>query len=119
VLAEIIEPRLEELMTLVHKELQRAGCLSLLTSGIVLTGGSSQLHGLPEFIENHFSAPVRIGRPLGVSGLVDLVGTPESATVVGLAFAAARSVRRNELHGQGGGVFRNITRRVNAWFSGE
>ena len=83
-LAEIIEPRVEEIFALAKKELERAGCGPLLTSGIVLTGGGSVLSGMRDLAERVFRAPVRLGVPLRLSGLVDVVASPMYATAVGL-----------------------------------
>jgi cell division protein FtsA len=84
ILAEIIEPRVEEILSLVQREVVRSGYGDLLASGIVLTGGSSLLSGIAEMGEQIFNMPVRIGYPSGISGLVDLVNSPMSATGVGL-----------------------------------
>jgi cell division protein FtsA len=83
-LAEVIEPRAEELLALAKDEIRRAGCAHLLASGVVLTGGSSVLPGLPELAERVFRTPVRSGAPLHLSGLVDVVASPMYSTAVGL-----------------------------------
>ncbi len=83
-LAEVIEPRYEELLGLIHAELQRSGYEELVAGGVVLTGGSSKVEGLIELAEEVFHMPVRIGVPKNVSGLVDVVRNPIHATGVGL-----------------------------------
>ncbi len=83
-LAEVIEPRAEEILSLVKNEIERAGCTSLLTSGIVLTGGGAALGGIVELAERVFRTPVRIGVPLSLTGLVDAVASPMYSTAVGL-----------------------------------
>src|SRR5579884_1057441 len=83
-LAEVIEPRAEELLTLAKEEIRRAGCAHLLASGVVLTGGSSVLPGMSELAERVFRTPVRPGAPLHLSGLVDVVASPMYSTAVGL-----------------------------------
>ena len=83
-LAEVVEPRYEELMSLVHEELRRSGYEELIAAGIVLTGGSSQVEGVVELAEELFHAPVRLGVPSHVTGLVDVVSSPVYATGVGL-----------------------------------
>jgi cell division protein FtsA len=68
ILAEIIEPRVEEIFTLVHQEVVKAGYEDLISSGVVLTGGTASLEGLPEFVEGIFDLPVRRGYPWGSEG---------------------------------------------------
>ncbi|HIG64841.1 MAG TPA: cell division protein FtsA [Methyloprofundus sp.] len=83
-LAEIIEPRYEELMLLVQAELRRSGYEGLITAGIILTGGSSKVTGLVDLAEEIFHMPVRLGTPQHVVGLTDVVQNPVHATGVGL-----------------------------------
>lgn len=83
-LAEVVEPRYEELFVLVQAELRRHGIEEMLGSGVVLTGGSSKMHGVVDLAEDVFQMPVRLGVPRYVSGLVDVVANPIYATGVGL-----------------------------------
>lgn len=83
-LADIIEPRAEEIFRLVEADIKRIGYDKSLNSGIVLTGGTALLEGIEEVAEEIFDLPVRRGDPSGVSGLVDRVSTPDFATAVGL-----------------------------------
>ena len=83
-LAEVIEPRYEELFTLISAELKRSGFEEVVAAGIVLTGGGAKMEGLIELAEEVFHMPVRVGVPKGVSGLVDVVRNPIYATGVGL-----------------------------------
>jgi cell division protein FtsA len=83
-LAEVIEPRAEEMLTLVKQEIARAGCAQVLTSGVVLTGGGAVLDQMPELAERVFRLPVRLGVPLHLNGLVDVVASPMYSTAVGL-----------------------------------
>ena len=83
-LAEVVEPRYDELFTLVREELQRSGFENLLAAGVVLTGGTSKMEGVVELAEEIFHAPVRIGAPHNVSGLADIVKNPIYSTGVGL-----------------------------------
>jgi cell division protein FtsA len=83
-LADIIEPRAEEIFRLVEADIKRIGYDKSLNSGIVLTGGTAMLEGIEEVAEEIFDLPVRRGDPSGVSGLVDRVSTPDFATAVGL-----------------------------------
>jgi cell division protein FtsA len=75
-LAEVIEPRYEELLTLIQAELRRSGFEDLVAAGIVLTGGSSKIEGLVDLAEEVFHMPVRLGIPHSVVGLVDVVRNP-------------------------------------------
>ncbi|MDO9047956.1 MAG: cell division protein FtsA [Methylobacter sp.] len=83
-LAEIIEPRYEELMLLVQSELRRSGYEELIAAGIVLTGGSSKVMGLIDLAEEIFHMPVRMGGPQNVTGLTEVVKNPIHSTGVGL-----------------------------------
>jgi cell division protein FtsA len=84
ILADIIQPRAEEIFRLVDNDIKRMGYEKSLNSGIVLTGGTALLEGLEEVAEEIFDLPVRRGDPTGVGGLVDRVSTPDYATAVGL-----------------------------------
>jgi cell division protein FtsA len=83
-LADIIQPRAEEIFRLVDGDIKRMGYEKSLNSGIVLTGGTALLDGLEQVAEEIFDLPVRRGDPSGVGGLVDRVSTPDFATPVGL-----------------------------------
>lgn len=89
-LSEIIEPRAEEIFSLLRKELLRSGFEEMLGAGVVLTGGGSRLDGLPELGERVFQLPVRRGNPIGVGGLVEVVNSPTFATAVGLVLYGAK-----------------------------
>ena len=97
-LAEIVEPRYEELFGLVRDELRRAGLEESVATGIVLTGGSAKMEGAVELAEEVFHMPVRLGVPQYVSGLVDVVSNPIHATGVGLLLYAKSNldVQRTE-----------------------
>jgi cell division protein FtsA len=90
VLSEIIQPRVEEIFTLVARELTRAGFQDAATAGVVITGGTSLLEGIPELAEAVFDQPVRRGLPGDVGGLADVVRSPIYSTAVGLALYGAR-----------------------------
>jgi cell division protein FtsA len=83
-LAEVVEPRYDELFTLVQAELRRSGYEDLIAAGIVLTGGTSKMEGVSELAEEIFHMPVRIGLPQGVEGLQDVIRNPIYSTAVGL-----------------------------------
>lgn len=83
-LAEVVEPRYDELFTLIQAELRRSGYEDLIAAGIVLTGGTSKMEGVVELAEEIFHIPVRIGSPQDVKGLTDIVRNPIYSTGVGL-----------------------------------
>lgn len=83
-LAEVVEPRYDELFTLVQAELRRSGFEDMIAAGIVLTGGTSKMEGVVELAEEIFHVPVRIGTPQDVDGLTDIVRNPIYSTGVGL-----------------------------------
>ncbi len=83
-LAEVVEPRYDELFTLVQAELRRSGYEDLIPAGIVLTGGTSKMEGVVELAEEIFHMPVRVGYPQAIKGLHDIVRNPIYATGVGL-----------------------------------
>ncbi len=83
-LAEVVEPRYDELFTLVQAELRRSGFEDLLAAGVVLTGGTSKMEGVVELAEEIFHMPVRLGAPTNISGLRDIVDNPIYSTGVGL-----------------------------------
>jgi cell division protein FtsA len=83
-LAEVVEPRYEELFNLVQAELRRSGFEDLVAGGIVLTGGTSKMEGAVELAEEIFHMPVRLSRPRGVRGMEELLSNPIYATAIGL-----------------------------------
>jgi cell division protein FtsA len=114
-LAEIIEPRYEELMLLVQAEIRRSGFEDLIAAGVVLTGGSSKVMGLIDLAEEIFHMPVRLGLPQHVSGLTDVVQNPIYSTGVGLLLYGKE-------HQMTGGLDENkglgIWERMKNWFQG-
>jgi cell division protein FtsA len=116
-LAEIIEPRAEEILTLVHEEVVKSGFANLIASGIILTGGSSILEGMPELAEQICNLPVRRGIPIGIGGLVDLVSSPAFATGVGLALYGNKTRSQGRFkRGEGeGNIFSKVTHRMKGW----
>ncbi len=119
ILAEIVEPRMEELLTLVREDLEHAKVQTLLGSGIVLTGGGSLLEGTVEMAEQVFGGiPARRGEPRGIDGLPDPLVDPSFATGVGLVMYAAR--KRDDpvepLEADDATLFGRIARRMKSWF---
>ncbi|MGH8248393.1 MAG: cell division protein FtsA [Gammaproteobacteria bacterium] len=117
-LAEVVEPRYEELFTLVQAELRRSGYEDMVAAGIVLTGGSAKMEGVVELAEEIFHAPVRVGMPQHVSGLADVVRNPIYSTGVGLLLFGHRQ-SHDRLRGTrvDGGV-RGVWQRMKGWFQG-
>ncbi|RMG85063.1 MAG: cell division protein FtsA, partial [Candidatus Dadabacteria bacterium] len=118
-LAEIVEPRMEELLTLVHNDLQQANMEDRLASGLVLTGGGSLLEGTVEMAEQIFGGvPVRRGFPLQPETLPDGLRDPAFATSVGLVLHAARASIEgvDPLDPADENLFAKIARRMKGWF---
>lgn len=116
-LAEVVEPRYEELFSLIQAELQRGGFETLLTAGLVLTGGSARMEGAVDLAEAVFHLPVRLGAPQGVAGLSDVVRSPIYSTSVGLLLFGQRqlSAEQGELAERG---FSGLWGRAKSWFQG-
>ncbi len=92
VLSDIIEPRVEEIFAAVRQRIEATGMIEQLSAGVVLTGGSVLLEGMPEFAEEILGMPVRIGIPVGIKGLTQMVHGPEYATAVGLVRYGAHAM---------------------------
>lgn len=117
-LAEVVEPRYEELFNLVYTELQRQGLDEVIRSGIVVTGGCAKMEGVVELAEDIFRMPVRLGLPRYVTGLVDVLRNPIYATGIGLLlYGRQQQLERQRdpitSHGLSG-----ILGRVKHWFQG-
>jgi len=116
ILAEILEPRVEEIFTLIKREIYRAGMKDYVSSGIILTGGASLLDGISEIAESVFELPVRIGTPQGISGLVDVVNSPMYATGVGLVLYGAKHQSDKKFRIRDANIFNRIMTRMKTWF---
>lgn len=117
-LAEIIEPRVEEVFDLVRREITRTGYEGMLGAGVVITGGTSMLEGMPEAAEQVLDLPVRRGSPSGVGGLRDIVSNPKYATGVGLILHARRHGEELEAAGfRNGRKFGRVLDRMRGWMS--
>ena len=115
-LAEILEPRVEEIFTLVNRELIKSGYENRISSGLVLTGGSAILSGMPELSEQIFNLPVRRGVPQGIGGLADVVNSPVYATGVGLVKYGSRNLQSSNFAIGQENVFEKVVRRMKEWF---
>ena len=93
-LADIIEPRVEEMFRLIQHEVMKSGYLDLLSGGVVITGGTTIMEGMPEMAEMILDMPVKRGLPQNLGGLRDVVNSPKFATAVGLVQYGARNLQR-------------------------
>src|SRR5512134_1051928 len=113
-LAEILEPRVEEIFTLVNREILKSGFEDLVASGVVITGGTTILEGMPELAEQVFNLPVRRGLPQNIGGLVDVVNSPVYATGVGLVVYGSKNqgIREFPTVQNDDNAFRRVVRRM-------
>jgi cell division protein FtsA len=119
-IGEILEPRVEEIFSLIYQEMVRSGYDDLVTSGVVATGGSSLLPGVPEIIEQVFNMPARIGYPSNIGGLKEIVNSPMYATAVGLVLYGANLEKREKrFRIRDTNIFNRIVSRMRRWFTEE
>ncbi|HTX24711.1 MAG TPA: cell division protein FtsA [Steroidobacteraceae bacterium] len=116
-LAEVIEPRYEELFGLVREELRRSGFEETIAAGIVLTGGSAKMEGAIELAEEVFHMPVRLGLPQQVEGLAEVVRNPIFSTGVGLLLYGRDNALPARQRRPLGGA-KTVLDRMRAWFQG-
>ena len=121
ILCEIIEPRAEEILSLARQEIVRSGLADRIPSGIVLTGGASALAGISELAEEIFEAPVRLGSPENVGGLLEIVRSPMYATGVGLVNYgfSQESSRFRGFRIRDESIFGRVKQRMRDWFYSE
>ena len=116
-LAEVIEPRYEELYLLIREEIKRSGFEDLIASGVILTGGSALLPGAVELAEEIFHMPVRLGMPQHVKGLSDIVNNPSFSTGVGLLqYGCLQENMNKESYFKESNNLLGIFNRMRAWF---
>ncbi len=119
-LCEIIEPRMEEILSLARGELSKANLEDRIPCGVVLSGGCSALTGIAELAEEIFEAPVRLGAPQNIGGLQDVVRDPMYATGVGLVLYGANQDRGpSRFRIRDESIFRRVRQRMREWFYGE
>jgi cell division protein FtsA len=121
-LCEIIEPRVEEILSLAQQEIMRAGLQDRIPSGVVLTGGASALAGLTELAEEIFETPVRQGVPSHIGGLQDVVRSPMYATGVGLVIfgnSQRRAHNTSRFRIRDESIFGRVKQRMRDWFYSE
>lgn len=117
ILAEICEPRMEELLALVDQELIRSGFKDSIAAGVVLTGGASLIEGIQDLAEQIFNLPTRVGEPIKVGGLKDLVNSPMYATAVGLLhYGSEKQHEASKFRIRDTNIFNRILGRMRKWF---
>jgi cell division protein FtsA len=117
-LAEVIEPRVEELYSLIQRELRSSGLEELLSSGIVITGGSALMKGMVELGEEVFHMPVRVGLPQYSGALAEVVRNPRYSTGMGLLMAGLDQVKRDRHAKMQGAGFKEMLEKMKGWFKG-
>ncbi|WP_299200316.1 cell division protein FtsA [uncultured Amphritea sp.] len=119
-LAEVVEPRYDELFSLVQAELRRSGFEDMVAAGIVLTGGTAKMEGAVELAEEIFHMPVRLALPKGVRGMGDILNSPIYATGIGLLQYAKQDIRhlREAVAVEDAVEGPNVLSRMKAWFQG-
>jgi cell division protein FtsA len=115
-LAEILEPRMEEIFSLIDREIRHTNVRHFMNSGLVITGGTSLLEGVIEVAEAVFNMDVRLGRPQGIQGLVDVVNNPMYATGVGLVIYGARHQEPKKFRIRDQNIFNRLITRMKQWF---
>ncbi|MEA2014165.1 MAG: cell division protein FtsA [Thermodesulfobacteriota bacterium] len=117
VLGDIIEPRLEEILSLAHKEIVQSGYDDLLAAGIVLTGGTATLEGITELAEQIFKTPVRKGYSAGVGGITDVIHHPMYTTGVGLVVLGSKDLSKFTIERSEKTIFQGIKTTIKRWFN--
>ena len=116
ILSEIIEPRVEEIFSLVRQQIIQSGFEDRIASGVVLTGGATLLDGMPELAEQVFNVPVRRGIPRGIGGLVDVVRSPMYATGVGLVLEGIKRASEQRFKIRDNNIYSKVKGRMKEWF---
>ena len=107
---------MEEIFSLIKREIFRAGMEKIITSGVVLTGGTSLLEGVTDIAESVFDLPTRLGTPRGIRGLTDVVNNPMYATGVGLVLYGARNQTKKKFRIRDTNIFNRVMTRMKRWF---
>lgn len=118
-LAEVVEPRYQELFELIHEELREAGLEEQIAAGFVLTGGAAKMQGVIEFAEEIFQMPVRLAQPYEVVGLKEYVNDPTYSTVVGLLHYGVLAAEQENKEDKSSDGVTGLWSRLTAWFKGE
>lgn len=116
ILGGIIEPRMDEILNLVCREIVKSGFEQRLAAGVVLTGGTALIQGINEMAEQIFNMPVRVGSPIGVGGLTEIVNNPMYATAVGLVLYGSRYHASSASRKSEGGLVGKTMKRARKWY---
>ena len=117
ILGEILEPRLEEIFSLIYGDLVRSGHQDTIRSGVIVTGGSAELQGVTEMAEQIFNTPARVGYPQGIGGLVEVVNKPMYATAVGLIIYGSKHLKKaKKFRIRDSNIFNRVMGRMKKWF---
>lgn len=116
-IAEIIEPRVEEIFNLVQREIVKSGYENLLASGIVITGGCTLLNGMQELAEMTFDMPIKRGNPKGFGGLLDIVNSPIYATGVGLVIYGSKDQTSTKFKIREKNIYHKVKSRMMEWIT--
>lgn len=117
ILGEILEPRVEEIFSLILREIQRSGYAETVTSGVVITGGSALLPGIIDMAEDIFNLPARVGYPTEIGGLTDVVNSPAFATGVGLVLYGLKSEPNRKFRIRDTNIINRVVDRMKGWFA--
>jgi cell division protein FtsA len=118
-LAEVVEPRYQELFELVLEEIRSSGLEEQIAAGVVLTGGTAKMEGAVEFAEDIFQMPVRVGQPMHVTGLKEYVQDPAYASVVGLLLYGKDARNQQKKSADARDSVSSFVKRISSWFKGE
>jgi cell division protein FtsA len=116
ILGEILEPRMEEIFSLIKREIYRAEMENNVSSGVVVTGGTSLLEGVSEIAEAVLGLPTRLGKPRNIFGLTDVVNNPMYATGVGLVLYGAQHEPEKKFRIRDKNIFNSLIQRMKRWF---
>ena len=118
-LAEVVEPRYQELFELVLEEIKSSGLEEQIAAGVVLTGGTAKMEGAVEFAEDIFQMPVRVGQPMHITGLKEYVQDPAYASVVGLLLYGKDARHQLKKVADVRDSVGSFVKRISSWFKGE
>ena len=118
-LAEVVEPRYQEIFELIAEEINKSGLEDQIAAGVVLTGGTAKMEGAVEFAEEVFQMPVRLGQPINIQGLTEYVDDPSYATAVGLLQYGMEKRHSNQQETRSSEGVGGIIGRISSWFKGE
>jgi cell division protein FtsA len=114
-LAEIIEPRIEEVFSLIQREVMKSGYQDVLSGGYVITGGATLLEGMPELAEFILEMPVKRGLPQAIGGLRDVVNSPKFATGVGLLKYGSRNFQKSKFTIREKNIYDKVRGSMRSW----